>query len=64
MDQDKRQYGPAEGEEIKYLRNPLPVPPRRAHSVMEFDLQEEDLVRIKAGMKEQGKTPSRAVYGA
>ncbi len=24
-------------------------------------LQEEDLVRIKAGMKEQGKTPSRAV---
>ena len=43
MDQDKRQYGPAEGEEIKYLRNPLPVPPRRAHSVMEFDLQEEDL---------------------
>ena len=43
MDQEKRQYGPAEGEEIKYLRNPLPVPARRAHSVMEFDLQEEDL---------------------
>ena len=43
MDQEKRQYGPAEGEEIKYLRNHLPVPARRAHSVMEFDLQEEDL---------------------